>query len=228
MYSKTAPEPQDSNQSENTSASYQSESPLRVTPLQTRPQHSSPSVVVPLIERNVSEDTATGETSNSSQSSASQNKETASSYPSSIQFGTLPSSGVPNILDELSSSSDSRTVENITSSDHSLQPSTTNKAPCNGISYQENNHVTVVATQSQHPMITRSKVGTVKPNPCYVLFTVTSTPTEPRTVTEALKHPGWNGAMTKEMVSFDETYTVTLVPYQPDMHILGCRSSGLN
>lgn len=58
------------------------------------------------------------------------------------------------------------------------------------------------ANQSVHPMITRSKVGTVKPNPRYVLFTVTSTPSEPRTVKEALKHPGWNGAMTEEMVSF--------------------------
>ena len=76
---------------------------------------------------------------------------------------------------------------------------------------------------SQHLMITRSKVGMVKPNSRYVLFTVTSTPTEPRTMTEALKHPGWNGAMTEEMVSFDETNTFTLVPYQPDMHILGCR-----
>lgn len=72
-------------------------------------------------------------------------------------------------------------------------------------------------------MVTRSKVGTTKPNPGYVLFTITSTPTEPRTVTEALKHPGWNEAMTKEMVSFDETDTFTRVPYQPDMHILGCR-----
>lgn len=83
---------------------------------------------------------------------------------------------------------------------------------------------TTSATQSQHPMVTRSKVGTIKPkpNPRYVLFTVTSTPTEPRTVTEALKHPGWNGAMTEEMVSFDEPDTFTLVPYQPNMHILGC------
>lgn len=29
--------------------------------------------------------------------------------------------------------------------------------------------------------------------------------------------------MTEEMVSFDETDTFTLVPYHPDMHILGCR-----
>lgn len=72
-------------------------------------------------------------------------------------------------------------------------------------------------------MITRSKVGTTKPNPRYVLFTVTSTPTPPRTVTEALKHPGWNAAMTEGMVSFDETDTFSLVPYQPDMHILGCK-----
>lgn len=69
-------------------------------------------------------------------------------------------------------------------------------------------------------MIIRSKVGTVKPNPRYVLFSVTA---EPRTVKEALKHPGWNGAMTEEMVLFDETDTFTLVPYHPDMHILGCR-----
>ena len=72
-------------------------------------------------------------------------------------------------------------------------------------------------------MITRSKAGITKPNPRYVLFHVTSTLTEPKTVAAALKHPGWNGAKTEEMVSFDETDTFTLVPYQPDMHILGCR-----
>ncbi|KAL0842944.1 hypothetical protein Bca101_016189 [Brassica carinata] len=76
---------------------------------------------------------------------------------------------------------------------------------------------------STHQMVTRSKAGIVKPNPRYVLFNITAEHTEPRTVKEALKHPGWNGAMTEEMVSFDETDTFTLVPYHPDMHILGCR-----
>ena len=60
-------------------------------------------------------------------------------------------------------------------------------------------------------MITRSKAGITKPNPRYVLFHVTCTLTEPKTVAAALKYPGWNGAMTEEMVSFDETDTFTLV-----------------
>ncbi|KAF3566900.1 hypothetical protein DY000_02019056 [Brassica cretica] len=77
---------------------------------------TSSSAVVPLIEHNASDNPATGETNNSSQSSASQNKETSSGYPPSIQFGTLPPTGVPNILEDLSTFSDPITMKNVTSS----------------------------------------------------------------------------------------------------------------
>lgn len=54
------------------------------------------------------------------------------------------------------------------------------------------------APPSSHPMITRSKAGVVKPNPRYALLTQKAAYPLPKTVTEALKHPGWNNAMTEE------------------------------
>lgn len=78
-------------------------------------------------------------------------------------------------------------------------------------------------TANSHSMVTRGKEGIRKPNPRYILLTVPSTPSKPRTVTTTLKHPGWNAAMTKEIDTFKKTGTYSLVPYQPDMNILGCK-----
>ncbi|CAL9217267.1 unnamed protein product, partial [Arabidopsis halleri] len=50
-----------------------------------------------------------------------------------------------------------------------------------------------------HTMVTKGKAGITKPNPRYVFLSHKVTYPEPTTVTEALKHPGWNGAMTEEM-----------------------------
>ncbi|KAL0644042.1 hypothetical protein Bca4012_042332 [Brassica carinata] len=71
-------------------------------------------------------------------------------------------------------------------------------------------------------MITRSKAGTVKPNPRYALLTQKSAFPTPKTVTEALKHPGWNNAMSEEIGNCNATKTWSLVPRTPDMNVLGC------
>lgn len=50
--------------------------------------------------------------------------------------------------------------------------------------------------QYVHPMITRSKSGITKPNPRYALLTQKAVFPVPKTVSEALKHPGWTNEMT--------------------------------
>ena len=76
---------------------------------------------------------------------------------------------------------------------------------------------------NQHQMTTRLKAGIVKPNPRYALLTDKVASPEPRTLAEALKHPGWNAAMTEEMDNCKLTKTWSLVPHTPDMHVLGNR-----
>lgn len=85
---------------------------------------------------------------------------------------------------------------------------------------------TVVAAPpivNEHSMVTRGKDGVRKPNPRYALIATKSPISEPKTVASALKHPGWTAAMTDEFDSFVETKTFSLIPYQPDMNILGCK-----
>jgi len=79
------------------------------------------------------------------------------------------------------------------------------------------------ATQSTHPMVTRSKKGIIKPNPRYGLLTHKVKNAEPKTVTEALKHPGWTAAMHEEYDNCQEAQTWSLVPYTPDMNVLGSK-----
>lgn len=74
-----------------------------------------------------------------------------------------------------------------------------------------------------HPIMTRSKSGIRKPNPRYVLLTQKVAFPRPRTVTEALQHPGWNNAMTDEIYTCGETRTWSLVPYTPNMNVLGSK-----
>lgn len=70
-------------------------------------------------------------------------------------------------------------------------------------------------------MVTRSKSGITKPNLKYALQTENVVLSEPKTVREALSHPGWNNAMHEEYDNRIITNTWSLVPYQPDMHVLG-------
>ncbi|OMO50380.1 hypothetical protein COLO4_38093 [Corchorus olitorius] len=62
-------------------------------------------------------------------------------------------------------------------------------------------------------MQTRSQLGIVKPNPKYFMSTV-SVPSEPKSVKEALVHPGWKKAMAEEMTALHQNQTWTLVPSQ--------------
>ncbi|KAL1187713.1 Retrovirus-related Pol polyprotein from transposon RE1 [Cardamine amara subsp. amara] len=80
-----------------------------------------------------------------------------------------------------------------------------------------------ISATSAHPMVTRSKAGIIKPNPRYALLTNRVAYPEPKTVSEALKHPGWNNAMGEEMSNCAETRTWTLVPFTPDMNVLGSK-----
>ncbi|XP_013594723.1 PREDICTED: uncharacterized protein LOC106302862 [Brassica oleracea var. oleracea] len=72
-------------------------------------------------------------------------------------------------------------------------------------------------------MVTRGKDGIRKPNPRYVLHTVKSSPREPKSIAEALQHPGWNESMVEEVDTCAETKTWSLVPRPADAHVLGCR-----
>ncbi|WZZ69585.1 hypothetical protein YC2023_080955 [Brassica napus] len=76
---------------------------------------------------------------------------------------------------------------------------------------------------SVHPMITRARDGISKPNPRYCLLTQKASHSLPRTVSEALIHPGWNGSMHEEIDNCKETGTWSLVPVTPNMNVLGSR-----
>ncbi|CAL9248016.1 unnamed protein product, partial [Arabidopsis halleri] len=78
------------------------------------------------------------------------------------------------------------------------------------------------AAQSLHPITTRSKDGIRKPNLRYALVASKTIPSLPKTVAEALKHPGWRQAMLDELNSIYENQTWTLIPATSEMNILGC------
>lgn len=74
-------------------------------------------------------------------------------------------------------------------------------------------------------MVTRSKLGVVKPNPKYALTTITSAniPREPHNIKIALAHPGWKAAMDEEMAALHKNETWKLVPRTPSMHVIGSK-----
>ncbi|KAG7584280.1 Reverse transcriptase RNA-dependent DNA polymerase [Arabidopsis suecica] len=74
-----------------------------------------------------------------------------------------------------------------------------------------------------HSMITRGKQGIRKPNPRYVLITVKGLPEEPKSVQEALKHPGWTAACEEEIETCHSTNTWSLVPKPANVNLLGSR-----
>lgn len=76
---------------------------------------------------------------------------------------------------------------------------------------------------NSHPMTTRSRLGIRKPNPRYALVASKTIPSLPRTVAEALAHPGWRQAMLDELDSIYQNHTWTLKPATDGMNILGCR-----
>lgn len=72
-------------------------------------------------------------------------------------------------------------------------------------------------------MQTRLKCGIRKPNPRYVLVASRIIPSLPRTVAEALSHPGWRQATIEELDSIYQNHTWSLIPATDNMNILGCR-----
>ncbi|KAF5458948.1 hypothetical protein F2P56_022940 [Juglans regia] len=74
-------------------------------------------------------------------------------------------------------------------------------------------------------MVTRSKLGVVKPNPKYALTTITSAniPRELHNIKIALAHPGWKAVMDEELVALHKNETWKLVPRTPSMHVIGSK-----
>ncbi|CAL9230124.1 unnamed protein product, partial [Arabidopsis halleri] len=84
-----------------------------------------------------------------------------------------------------------------------------------------------------HGMVTRAKQRIHKPNPRYAMHTVKGLLEEPKTVKEALKHPGWTAAMGEEIDtchvtktwSLQEQSVMLLLMYVDDMVLTGNDSS---
>ncbi|XP_048600004.1 uncharacterized protein LOC106352005 [Brassica napus] len=65
-------------------------------------------------------------------------------------------------------------------------------------------------TGPSHPMTTRSRAGIIKPNPRYALVASKTIPALPKTIAEALAHPGWRQAMLEELDSIYQNNTWVL------------------
>ncbi|GJX55740.1 ribonuclease H-like domain-containing protein [Tanacetum coccineum] len=72
---------------------------------------------------------------------------------------------------------------------------------------------------SQHPMVTRSKVGIVKSNPKYNFHVTTSSPI-PKSPFDALRDPNWKQAMCDEYKALIDNKTWVLVPRLPNVNIV--------
>ncbi|GJZ31144.1 ribonuclease H-like domain-containing protein [Tanacetum coccineum] len=72
---------------------------------------------------------------------------------------------------------------------------------------------------SKHPMVTRSKVRTVKANPKYNFHVTTSSPI-PKSPFQALRDPNWKQAMCDEYKALIDNNTWVLVPRPPNVNIV--------
>ena len=77
------------------------------------------------------------------------------------------------------------------SADSATEVTVSNPKKCESRTTLSRQH-NVLASTSQHSMITRSKLGIRKPNPKYALLTHRTANTTPTTVAAALKDPQWN------------------------------------
>ncbi|GKE47108.1 ribonuclease H-like domain-containing protein [Tanacetum coccineum] len=82
---------------------------------------------------------------------------------------------------------------------------------------------------SKHPMVTRSKVGTVKANPKYNFHVTTSSPI-PKSPFHALRDPNWKQAMCDEYKALIDNETWVLVPRPPNVNIVRsmCQQQGID
>ncbi|GKA91579.1 ribonuclease H-like domain-containing protein [Tanacetum coccineum] len=76
-------------------------------------------------------------------------------------------------------------------------------------------------TVSIHPMVTRSRVGTTRPNPHYVGHVSTISPL-PRSYKEAFNDPNWRNAMFDEYNALIKNKTWTSVPRPEGANIVRC------
>lgn len=74
-----------------------------------------------------------------------------------------------------------------------------------------------------HPMLTRLKVGVHKPNPKYAALTVFVVPSEPKTISSAMKHKVWHAAMLEELHALAINNTWELVPREPHLNVIRCK-----
>ena len=74
-------------------------------------------------------------------------------------------------------------------------------------------------TVSIHPMVTRSRVGTTRPNPRYAGHVSTISPL-PRSSSDAFRDPNWQNAMCDEHDALIKNKTWILVPKPPNVNII--------
>lgn len=76
---------------------------------------------------------------------------------------------------------------------------------------------------STHPMVTRTRDNTRRPRtfPNHVAYT-TTLDAEPSTFKQANTDPKWRSAMAQEINALAQNHTWTLVPYDPQMNVVGC------
>lgn len=75
----------------------------------------------------------------------------------------------------------------------------------------------------QHPMVTRTQTGSLKPKATFDLLHFTTASDEPRSHITALADPHWSAAMNEEFRALLSQNTWTLVPCPPNTNILGCK-----
>ncbi|CAA7036250.1 unnamed protein product [Microthlaspi erraticum] len=96
-------------------------------------------------------------------------------------------------------------------------PEPINEAP------SDTESVDAAPVENQHPMVTRAKAGIIKPNTRYILLANKFTPATPKSIAEAMKHPGWNVAVMDEMGRIHMLHTWSLVPRTEDMNVLSSK-----
>lgn len=83
-----------------------------------------------------------------------------------------------------------------------------------------------------HPMVTRSRTGTLHPKirtdgtvkyPLARALLAAITDQEPTCFSQAQKHAEWRAAMTEEINAFLKNNTWTLVPSTPSQNTVGCK-----
>lgn len=74
---------------------------------------------------------------------------------------------------------------------------------------------------NKHPMLTRTKIGTIKPKLPFAGSTTVAT--IPKNANEALVDPVWCKPINAEFEALQKNHTWSLVPYTPNMHIVGSK-----